>query len=218
MLKLPIPAVPAAFGVWLCLATPPSQLQTSFLPLAASVAALDSAAPPSAAPADYPVQHTQILGGQGGAAYTIRCPAGSVLTGFTPRTGYWLDQVRIRCRQVKSDGTLGASTDPTAIAGGAGGTPQDLRQCSAGKVIAAAVVSYGSYVHHFTAHCRPWKAATREFDPFGGLEYVNVSGALVQRGPQENGVSCTRSSQPVVGIRGREGAYLDAIGFICDEP
>jgi hypothetical protein len=45
------------------------------------------------------------------------CPAGWVAVGYTGRTGTWMDQFRLICRQLNSDGTLGAATALTATNG-----------------------------------------------------------------------------------------------------
>ena len=81
--------------------------------------------------ADDPATYTPILGGSGGTAYTHRCPAGSVLTGFEANTGQWIDRLRIVCTTVNADGQLGA-TAAAGAAGGTGGSPTGRKQCSSG--------------------------------------------------------------------------------------
>ena len=99
------------------------------------------------------------------------------------------------------------------LAGGTGGT-FGTKSCPAGSVVAGGVVGYGSVVETFRINCREWKAATRSF----GTAEVVVS--VVGNNPTlPNGrTNCANTVQPVVAIRGRAGAFVDAVGFTCDEP
>jgi hypothetical protein len=190
------------------------------LPLAAAALLAMSATVPTDAGArattgDLAAQLTAIRGGSGGTAFTIRCPKGSVLTGFVAQIGLYLDQLKIKCTEVRADGTLGGETPGTGVAGGTGGFDFPRDSCDAGTVPGTGTVSYGSFVHAVWLKCYPWKPATRSFD-----RYATSNSLVVGRvtGPKEDGFSCTNATQPVVGIRGREGNYVDAIGFVCDEP
>lgn len=164
---------------------------------------------------DLAPQHTTVRGGAGGSSYTIRCPAGSVLTGISSHAGLWLDYVRLLCTQVKSDGTLGGETVGDGTAGGNGGLLWSTSRCGQG-VVAGGTVKYGSFVHKLELRCYAWSASERSFDRYNRTAFV-LSGAA-SSAPRTDDFSCTSAKQPVVGIRGREGDYVDAIGFICDEP
>ncbi|WP_246074112.1 Ig-like domain-containing protein [Hymenobacter jeollabukensis] len=54
------------------------------------------------------------------------CPPGYVAVGYTGRTGSWMDQVQLACKQLRADGTLGntvvyTSSNGTSTGGGATG-------------------------------------------------------------------------------------------------
>lgn len=161
-----------------------------------------------------PAQYTAIYGGGGGTAFTIRCPAGSVMVGLKARSGSWLDQLQLKCARVQSNGTL-SGIAYSEIAGGSGGLRHEDVQCPAGTVVGSMHLRYGTYVNRVVAHCYPWNPATRSFDPFDAKGFITAGN---ESGSNTDRANCAKPKQPVVGIRGREGWYVDAIGLICDEP
>jgi hypothetical protein len=187
----------------------------SSIPLAASslaLLALRSAA-------DLPPQYLPVLGGSGGTAYTRDCGPGRVLTGFRWRSGLVVDAVGIMCRPVLADGTLGPETTVGTLTGGSGGTTS-FGSCSSGRVLTRLVVYYGSYVAAVAGFCNTWQPGARTFA---------ADAAHQNTGPEANwGASgfpntmqdehCESAHQPGSGIRGRSGAFVDAIGLVCDEP
>ena len=161
---------------------------------------------------DLPRQQLPIYGGGGGAAFTRTCGDNRVMTGCQYRQGLWIDAIGLLCRPVSSTGTLGAES-AGSLAGGTGGTFR-TRSCPVGSVVAGGTVDYGSVIETVRINCREWKAATRSF---GTAETVL---SVVGNNPTlPNGRSlCANAVQPVVAIRGRAGAFIDAVGFTCDEP
>ena len=163
---------------------------------------------------DLAAQYLPTYGGTGGTSFQRSCGAGKVLTGFTFRSASVVDAVQILCRPVDSDGNLGPETVVGSWAGGGGGT-QNTRRCATGAVVTGASIYHGWYVDRIGLFCRAWIPATRQFSLKGSPTVVFV-------GPPTsadlNTDVCESASQPVRGIRGREASFIDAIGFICDEP
>lgn len=75
------------------------------------------------------------IGGIGGSAFSRECPDGNVLTGIRYRRGLLVDGIGIKCRPIRSDGTLGAEVNAGSMAGGSGGTSGSV-SCPSGEVVA----------------------------------------------------------------------------------
>ena len=166
----------------------------------------------SAPLADLPPQALPVYGGGGGTSFTRNCGAGRVMTGFQFRRGIWIDGIGLLCRPVAANGTLGAES-AGSMAGGTGGT-YGTRSCPAGKVAAGGVVEYGSVIETVRVYCRDWKPATRSFGTNETLISVVGNNPTLPIGRTR----CENATQPVITIRGRAGAFVDAVGFTCDEP
>jgi hypothetical protein len=163
--------------------------------------------------ADLPPQIAPIYGGSTGTSFSRSCNSGQVLTGFRHRVGWlWVDAVGLLCRPVNSDGTLGSETSVGSMAGGGGGT-SGSDSCPAGSVVAWVSVAYGSFVNGVHFFCRIWDPATRSFLN----ERVQLGFGKDLSEPRMQ-VRCENTKQPVHGIRGRFGWYVDAMGIVCDEP
>lgn len=85
-------------------------------------------------------------GGSGSYLATEDCPSGSVVTGFVGRSGWYLDQLTIRCApvEVSHDGTdwsvsLGSASDRSPM-GGSGGGAFSRADCSTGEVASGATI------------------------------------------------------------------------------
>jgi len=161
---------------------------------------------------DLPPQQLPIHGGGGGTAFTRTCGDNRVMTGFQYRRGLWIDGIGLLCRPVTASGTLGAES-AGSIAGGTGGT-FGTKSCPAGYVVAGGVVQYGSVVETFRINCREWNAARRSFTSVEVVQSVVGNNPTLPTGR----TLCANGVQPVVAIRGRAGAFVDAVGFTCDEP
>ena len=166
--------------------------------------------------ADLPPQRLPVLGGSGGTAFARDCGPGRVLTGLRYRAGLVVDAIGIMCSPVLANGTLGPESIVGTLAGGSGGTT-NVASCY-GRALFAFKVYYGSYVSYLVPTCSEWKASTRTFSknvhdfmdfPLGN----NLTPSSVQRVEE-----CSDSTQPGSGIQGRVGAFVDAIGLVCDEP
>ena len=177
----------------------------------ATISAVDL--PAQKPPIDLPTQKLPVFGGSGGAAFSRDCGAGRVMTGLRGREGLLVDAVGLLCSPVNSDGTLGSETTVGTLAGG-GNSGARVSRCPRGQVVIGARIYHGFFVDGISMVCRAWNAGARSFGPAN-----NPASELLGQARGDNEFSiCSSSRQPASGIRGRAGAVVDAIGFICDEP
>ena len=154
-----------------------------------------------------------LIGTSGGHAFSRDCPSGHVLTGVRWRTGAVVDGIGIQCSPIKADGSLGPRVDVGTMAGGNGGTAgrDDCRGgVIAGQNGATAGVSLGSLFFR----CFQWSPAARAYT--GAENYsINVRiGLLISASESQ----CALGNQPAIGIRGRHGSFIDAVGLKCGKP
>ena len=116
-------------------AIPSGRVKTAFA--FGAIAVIVVAANSYARSAVSPVEELPLLGSPlTGSPFVRSCPDNHVLTGFRYRSGLTLDGIGpIKCRPVRSDGTLGAEVLAGSLAGGNGGTLAN-KSCSANQVIA----------------------------------------------------------------------------------
>ena len=175
---------------------------------------------------DNAAQALPAIGSDGGTSFTRQCPAGQVLTGIRARAGLVIHALGIKCRQINGNGTLGTESNAGTLAGGAGGI-ESSGSCPAGSVVSgqSGLKGVPVGVASFDLRCRRWDATTRRFT--GGV----VAVVRVTSGPGTAGVvtdaivgvsaafsDCTQQQQPVVLLRGRSGAIIDAAALTCNEP
>lgn len=157
-----------------------------------------------------------------GEVLELRCPENSVAIGYDGRAGQWIDQIRLRCAELKPDGTLGIITTSGTLGTSAGGVPS-VTDCplDAGVAPTAVVgdrgalndwVSYG-YIGSIEGQCQ------RPGDIAGGA--VNSAATLTTEQLGAGGIPhelfCPDGSA-VTGLRGRVGkGYVAAIGYFCRE-
>jgi len=163
-----------------------------------------------------PPQYLPVFGGTGGTSFSRDCGAGRVLTGFRYRSGLVIDAIGLLCKPVLANGTLGPESTVGTIAGGSGGTTE-VKSCGANEVVHSLTVYSGSYVSYLVIGCLYWDSAKRKFF---GVAYPSMSFHIGNSSTLDanHGESCDSPSQPGSGLRGRSGAFIDAIGLVCDEP
>jgi hypothetical protein len=150
----------------------------------------------------------------GGTSFSRTCPRGSVLTGLRWRAGYQLDAVGIMCSRVHDNGQLGPSENVGTMAGGNGGRAGS-DTCRGGVVAGqtgAAQVTGG--VALFYASCFRWYAASRSW----GGSFYTVRLLSTNILPALGNYTCSDGQRPVIGIYGRHGAFIDALGLRCGLP
>jgi hypothetical protein len=159
------------------------------------------------------------VGGDGGVPFIQPCPGGQNLAGFEVRRGEWIDAVRVVC--AVSYGPI--STSPLVFTtgglmpgwhGGPGGHIEPL-VCPPRTpiVIGMRVTAAGRdtiTAEDMKLFCGP-ASTTQPIAPPPPLaqRYLNDRGYFVLNCP---------AGEVAVGIHGRSGEWLDAIGLICDAP
>ncbi len=146
-------------------------------------------------------------GGSGGAPFADSCPTGYVATGFELRTGDWVDQIKLICRELGSNGTFGA-TAHTPARGGAGGWPV-AGACPEGQALVGAMIgTNGQLVGQVGGRCGN---ASRIFQSSGGFDSTlgtyGFNGTLSE-------TTCPAGTV-ITGIQGRSWSLVDNLGFIC---
>jgi hypothetical protein len=176
-----------------------------------------------ATPQDLATQYTTVFGGGGGTSFSRDCGAGKVLVGVRGRYGGAIDAIGVMCAPLLSNGTLGPTSATGTLAGGTGGTAFELKcanQYGTGTnpyqaVVSRLFVTYGPVVNAVSIECAMWTPATKKWSTSDkrvvGSNGMNPLGTRAE-------ASCTSTSQPGAGIRGRAGLFVDAIGLMCDEP
>jgi hypothetical protein len=161
----------------------------------------------------YAQNHLHLIGGGGGGGFAAPCAATELLTGFELRTGDYVDALRPLCATATGPDQIGAASD-SAWHGGAGGghtrvvCPGDkpiVTGMFVGKDPDEGVVNNLLLYCNVAAGTKPSGDSTSAFARAGGD--ISASHDDVQGCPH---------GQVAVGVHGRSGRYLDAVGLICD--
>jgi hypothetical protein len=163
------------------------------------------------------------VGGDGGYPFNARCPQGQFLTGFDLRTGDFVDAIRPLCVTAKGPAEPGPIEPYPSMFGGTGGGPRQL-VCPRdipivtgmyvgveGKQILS-VISIRLFCGVAAATQKLSKLPAAGFDGDSGKR-----GLLEFVGFDEDTQFCT-GGLVAVGINGRSGKWLDAVGLICGKP
>lgn len=174
-------------------------------------------------------------GGRGGTYFSRPCPSGSYLVGLAGRTGQWVDQIAPVCAPwLRGSQTFGAqSVGPTAGTSGGGKVVNvgdaTCRRESANRFAVSSLViqllrSSNRLVQYVGALCTSLTpSASLESPPFFefGLRPAVEPRDEPLHGPIDTGdlETSRRQSCPAgevaVGIHGRAGQFVDAIGLLC---
>ena len=166
-----------------------------------------------------------ILGGPGGNSYEYICGPGRVLVGFRGYTGVWIDSVQAVCAKVDANGVSDAQTEGPVF----GGNPNVFNSaiCPDGTVIAGLALSNNKdkpFLGYIAPVCA--RLFTRDFLPNPDSRAMKGSGRLASEGGRTGplgifsvyGAAITQEcpgATVAVGIHGRAGKFLDALGLIC---
>lgn len=169
--------------------------------------ALFAAASPSAEARD-----TFLTGGPGGGSFRDQCGPGQYLAGVSVRYGSVLDAVIPFCATFNAKtGLLGAPGFPMARHGGSGGGAAGPTTCSNTQYVSGMMFGYtqdargaAKYIASIQLDCAPIRAGGE-----AGRPRIGASGRVAH-----GGVTCG-DGQAVIGMIGRSGGYVDALGLIC---
>jgi hypothetical protein len=159
------------------------------------------------------------VGGGGGSQFSARCPQGQLLTGFDLRAGDWVEAIRPICVAAYGPADVGPFEPFSSYFGGDGGNARQL-VCPRNTPIVTGMYTWASGVktesvvqlHLFCGVAAttqtPSEVAAAKFEG-GGLPNFVLYSEATQRCP---------TSLVAVGINGRSGIWLDAVGLICGVP
>jgi hypothetical protein len=158
----------------------------------------------------YAFAHTEFppVGSPGGDPFRVECPPGQYLVGVRWRSGSWMDQISPTCVFVDAQGFTGPHWHGPTF-GGTGGAPHE-DYCPPAAVINFASILLQSdtqYVHMMDLSCRRTISNT----PVWSLTNIGAPSSVFG----DHNQSCP-PGEAVMGIQGRAGLYVDAIGMICD--
>src|ERR1700738_2881354 len=160
------------------------------------------------------------IGGPGGGQFVARCPQGQFLTGFNLMTGDYVDNIRPLCVAAYGPGDVGPLVPGETSFGGNGGgrrqllCPKDAPIVTGMYVMAEGVDPDPIVVRQIHLFCGI-AAATQQPSEFPCAVFDG------QVCPYVHGPSDTQrcpAGLVAVGINGRSGASLDAVGLICGPP
>jgi hypothetical protein len=180
-----------------------------------------------------PATDLEIEGGLGGGYFRQECGPGEYLVGFNGRTGAWLDAIQIVCAgRANNLWSLGDAVLRGNQAGRNGGSPNSVRcpSTNQGATVVTAIVfgitvSNGkpSTVGGIEVTCSyfqpPFVAlpAGVQMAASGDNDELDA-GFLQGTNPRVRGSSYCPAGEVAVGLHGRSGDFIDALGLICAVP
>ncbi len=170
--------------------------------------------------------HSKLVGGSGGGNFTARCDQGEYLVGIEAGVGGWFDSVRPLC--AKPDGPMRRFR---AQFGGDGGAPRSIACPPDAPVITYLnVIANGPktvVVDHLYVRCGAISKDQAPLDQRAALEMKSecsqeendyaVCGSGKGRPNLRVGSMECPGGMLGVGLYGRYGMWLDALGLICAE-
>ncbi len=176
-----------------------------------------------------PATDLPLTGGPGGTPDRAECPKGSYLVGLAGRTGEWVDRIAPVCAPwLRGSPIFGIPTVGKFLATSGGGQEvrSELIGGIPGKVCRGrhsnniipiqywhidTLRSQNRFVQFIEAYCEsltaPADTGFLDFGPMSAATEERVAGI-------GNGRACHPSEAPV-GIHGRFGLFVDALGLIC---
>lgn len=161
----------------------------------------------AATPAQAQEWFTDPVGGTGGQQYILRCPAGAVVTGVAALTGAYVNNIAPIC-------------DGRTMPGAGGGGDRRSASCPAGSVVDTIDIILLRSPNHLVKALQLFchapgtrlQTARVSLDTPGVYTAPLVSIRSVPGYPSGT-MNC--ANQSIVGLQGRAGASVDALGLIC---
>ncbi len=156
---------------------------------------------------------TSLIGGPGGGNFRDQCGPGQYLAGVAVRFGTLLDAVTPFCAPFNAQtGLIGTPGSPMERHGGNGGGPAGPISCNIDQYVSGMVFSYTNdsqtgnpkYVGSIMLQCKSIRTGS-EAQP----REIGANGRF-----SAGGFSCGDDGA-VIGMIGRSGGYVDALGLIC---
>jgi len=155
------------------------------------------------------VDYTPAIGGGGGGAFQLACPADETLVGVHGRYATYVNQVGPKCVKVDQLGRwIGNPTDGPVTGTSTSGTAFS-KVCPVNFAVSGFRGRSAQYVDQVELECRA-------LTPSGGLtgvaQYLGGSGG--SGGSAQGPLSCG-TGNPAYALYGRSGSWLDAFGMQC---
>jgi hypothetical protein len=160
---------------------------------------------------------SECFGGPGGHTFRWRCPEGEGLAGLNGRlrSNKMLGSLRPKCRSLGPDKANDTHSGPDI--GSAGGGGYYSVSCSSKAMMVGLAGASGQYVDRLDLLCAQSADRKTNETRIWGPSDVQV----VEGGGGEGGDSfrwrCP-TDEVAVGVKGRHGHWIDAVGLLCDTP
>jgi hypothetical protein len=159
------------------------------------------------------------LGGNGGSQFVARCPQGQLLTGFELRVGDTVDSIRPICVAAYGPNEIGPLQPYPSKFGGDGGHPLQIICPSDAPIVIKMDIAWAgrelfsvSYIGLFCGVASTTQTPTTKYPTVNA--YTRFDDAAKRGGEPE---TCP-PGLVAVGISGRAGQWLDALGLTCGPP
>lgn len=171
------------------------------------------------APAFGEDQLLPVHGGLGGRSFMARCDAGHVLVGLDLWAGDDIDAIRPLCAQPLSPTTIGEVWGEVGIFGGKGGKPTQLRCPQETPVVTKMMLDGERYMNGFDLYCGIVDANRPQLSQYPSASFVGpICSDCDEFSPTWRLPETCPDGLVGVGIHGRSGALVDALGLICGTP
>jgi len=170
-------------------------------------------------------EHLDAIGGNGGGNFEAHCPAGQLLTGFDLRAADDVDAIRPLCVTASSRRSVSAAAAEDNWYGGSGGRPAKIL-CTRYNPIVTGMYVYAdgedttvvNNIHLYCGEATNTEPPNEAASAFLDLPKFHDSGVFSTFISPMHGTQRCRSGQVAVGMHGRSGRWVDAIGLICGDP
>ena len=160
-------------------------------------------------PEDIEVRWTGRLGGTGGNAFELACPAGQVLAGVSGHVdSSQVRRVAPRCVAVTASGAWSGTPTEQGTAGAVGGS-SFTRTCPSGSAVVGMRGRAGNILGQLVLSCRPLVKPGRVSGVAQELAAVGSAGTIT-RDYRECG-----GENPAYALYGRSGSSVDSLGLLC---
>lgn len=163
------------------------------------------------------------MGGPGGGAFTARCPQGELLAGFELRAADDVDAIRPLCVTAYGPRSTSAASDSAWHGGDGGKTEFVVCPHQTPIVRGMYVLSEGadtiivSSIHLFCALADENQVVSRYSAAFFDAPAYGNSDLFAKDPNWKGETQYCPAGQVAVGLHGRSGIWVDAIGLICGE-
>jgi hypothetical protein len=161
-----------------------------------------------------------------GGPFRVACPGGSFMTGFDGRTGAWIDQFRIVCASFDPNAREMVNPRPVNVTIGiSGGGGPSSASCPGGWAISGinyqetkgdGPTNVGHSIGFTCAATVGPEIVARHFGPTTAREDRTRSTGFGQSfGSADFAPSICPGGEFAIGLYGRSGKFVDAVGLIC---